>query len=40
MIETLLGTLLGGIFRIAPEVLKWPYRKDERKHEVQAIRAQ
>ena len=29
-----LGSLLGGIFRLAPEVLKWMDRKDERKHEL------
>ena len=34
MIETLLGTLFGGIFRMAPEVLKWLDRKDERAHEL------
>lgn len=34
MIETLLGTLFGGLFRLAPEVLKWLDRKDERKHEL------
>ncbi len=34
MIETLLGTALGGVFRMAPEVLKWLDRKDERKHEL------
>lgn len=34
MIETMLGTLFGGIFRMAPEVLKWLDRKDERKHEL------
>lgn len=34
MLETLLGTLFGGIFRMAPEVLKWLDRKDERKHEL------
>lgn len=34
MIETLLGTLFGGLFRLAPEVLKWFDRKDERKHEL------
>lgn len=33
MIETLLGTLFGGAFRLAPEILKWLDRKDERKHE-------
>lgn len=34
MIETLLGTLFGGAFRMAPEILKWLDRKDERKHEL------
>lgn len=34
MIETLLGTLFGGLFRMAPEVLKWLDRKDERSHEL------
>lgn len=34
MIDTLIGTLFGGIFRMAPEVLKWLDRKDERKHEL------
>ena len=34
MIETLLGGLLGGAFRLAPEILKWLDRKDERKHEL------
>lgn len=34
MIETLIGTLFGGLFRIAPEVLKWFDRKDERRHEL------
>ncbi|KAA3649402.1 MAG: hypothetical protein DWQ11_18850 [Proteobacteria bacterium] len=34
MIETLLGTLFGGLFRLAPEALKWLDRKDERKHEL------
>lgn len=29
-----LGTLLGGVFRLAPEFLKWLDRKDERKHEL------
>ena len=27
------GSLLGGIFRLAPEVLKWMDKKDERAHE-------
>lgn len=34
MIETLMGTLFGGLFRLAPEILKWMDRKDERKHEL------
>lgn len=34
MIESLVGTLFGGLFRMAPEILKWMDRKDERKHEL------
>lgn len=38
MIELLgggvLGSLLGGLFRLAPEVLKWLDRKNERAHEL------
>lgn len=34
MIETLLGGLLGGSFRLAPEILKWLDRKGERQHEL------
>ena len=34
MIETLLGSLFGGLFRMMPEVLKWLDRKDERAHEL------
>ncbi|WKB50765.1 hypothetical protein [Eleftheria terrae] len=34
MIETLLGGLLGGIFRLAPELLKWLDRAGERAHEL------
>ena len=34
MLETLIGTLLGGVFRLLPEVLKWLDRKDERSHEL------
>ena len=34
MLETLLGGLFGGLLRLAPEVLKWLDRKDERKHEL------
>ena len=34
MIETLLGGLLGGAFRLAPEFLKWLDRRGERGHEL------
>ncbi len=34
MIETLLGGLLGGSFRLAPEILKWFDRQGERSHEL------
>ncbi len=34
MIETLLGGLLGGAFRLAPEIMKWLDRKGERGHEL------
>ena len=34
MIETLLGGLLGGVFRLAPEILKWMDRNGERGHEL------
>jgi len=34
MIETIFGGLVGGAFRLAPEVLKWLDRKGERKHEL------
>jgi hypothetical protein len=34
MIETLLGGLLGGAFRLAPEILKWMDRNGERSHEL------
>jgi hypothetical protein len=34
MLETILGGLFGGLFRLAPEVMKWLDRKDERKHEL------
>lgn len=34
MLETLVGTLLGGAFRMAPEVLKWLDRKGDRAHEL------
>ncbi len=34
MLETILGGALGGILRLAPEVLKFIDSKDERKHEL------
>ncbi len=34
MIETLLGGLLGGAFRLAPEILKWLDRRGKRGHEL------
>lgn len=34
MIETLFGGLLGGLFRLAPEILKWIDRNGERAHEL------
>ncbi|WP_367025570.1 hypothetical protein ABZN20_13500 [Methylococcus sp. ANG] len=34
MIETLLGGLFSGAFRLAPEILKWLDRKGERGHEL------
>ena len=34
MIETLLGGLMGGAFRLTPEILKWIDRKGERNHEL------
>ena len=34
MIETLLGGLLCGAFRLAPEILKWFDRQGERGHEI------
>lgn len=35
MFETLFGGLLGGLLRLAPEVLKWLDRKSERRHEIE-----
>lgn len=32
--ETILGGALGGILRLAPEVLKWMDRNNERQHEL------
>lgn len=33
-LETILGGLVGGALRLAPEVLAWRDRKDARKHEL------
>jgi len=40
MLESLLGSLFGGLFRLAPEVLKWLDRKNERDHELNMFRLQ
>lgn len=45
MIETVLGggvvgSLFGGVFRLAPEFLKWLDRKNERAHELAMFEAQ
>lgn len=40
MLETLFGSLLGGVFRIAPEVLKWLDRRGEREHELKMLNAE
>lgn len=34
VLEGLLGSLFGGLFRLAPEILKYIDKKDERKHEL------
>jgi hypothetical protein len=34
MLETLLGTLLGGVFRVVPEIMSLSDKKNERKHEL------
>lgn len=34
LIETGIGAAIGGLFRLAPEVLKWFDRKNERAHEL------
>lgn len=34
VIETLLGSLGGGLLRLAPEILNWFDRKDSRRHEL------
>ena len=35
----ILSFIFGGLFRLAPEILKWMDRKDERKHELDMINA-
>lgn len=40
MIETLFGGLLGGLFRIAPELIKVFDRKNEREHELKMLQAE
>lgn len=37
MLETLLGGLLGGITRLAPEIMAFFDKKNERKHELEMI---
>lgn len=34
ILESILGSLIGGGFRLAPEILKWLDRKNERAHEL------
>lgn len=36
----LLGSIFGGIFRLAPEVLKWMDKKNEREHELNMFKFQ
>ena len=38
--ETVLGGAVGGLFRLAPEVLKWLDRKNERGHELAMFQKQ
>lgn len=40
MVETLLGGIFGGVLRLAPEVMKWFDRKDERLHELRMLNAE
>lgn len=40
VLESLFGGLLGGLFRLAPEVIKFFDRKDERKHEINMLAGQ
>ena len=36
----LLGSIFGGLFRLAPEVLKWMDKKNEREHELSMFQFQ
>lgn len=36
----LLGSFLGGVFRIIPEILKWIDKKNEREHELKMLQAE
>lgn len=36
----LLGSIFGGLFRLAPEVLKWMDKKNEREHELNMFKFQ
>ena len=36
----LLGSIFGGLFRLAPEVLKWVDKKNEREHELNMFKFQ
>lgn len=36
----LLGSIFGGLFRMAPEVLKWMDKKNEREHELNMFKFQ
>lgn len=40
MLESLFGGLIGGLFRLAPEALKFFDRANERKHEVKLLELQ
>jgi hypothetical protein len=40
MIEALLGGVFGGVLRLAPEVLKWLDKKNERAHELTMVQAE
>lgn len=37
MIMSLLGTLFGWVFRLAPAVMEFFDKKDERKHELELL---